>query len=1586
MDAINVTSNCLPLSAGTCGSHFAGAPILKNFTVPGLFMVGNGLSYKSEADFAAQLSSFTRPNLTALWGCQATPDISALRYQATLFCSASVFMAGQMGCPMPTGVDVSQFTMCPNVCQAALNTFTALVSSPAAGCPAYPDQGVTWPDVWRAWYEIKFAFCKQANNSAALGLLNSNDWEYCLLGTQALEENAKYDAVDEFSHCGFIDPAKSAEYCSSVDYKSWCCHSSEFSQNRFAQFNPQGETPAKFNYYFPIVNSTLGGMKANNNLEIGIFLLAAFLFVSAIVLHLYNVYQERNRKFEALPVADEISETHLGTSRRFESNPLSSFQPVYSRFFNIMGVKPPEEGGKLEDLNEFFDLTKMGWNPDSDAGFKSSVNPYAPISDLTRRPPVLNLDDLPRSHFANKIHTLGTSIRLFSFEFFTPFKNHYGVGQSLVVVDRNERAGKMKRMRIYNAFPSVPRLLLGLFVAFFSFLMLALFIADLPFETPNRVVPTINAVLTAFTKLTAIFAQAISTFGISLVIGILLLVIYGTTFFVRPMMGMLKYLRQVGSPKIEEVMISYSWESVLSENARGIARILYSAGLSVWIDVLKLNVSDETAQVTRTVACHTRYVLVFLTEKYLGSAACFVEFLEAVNSPGAKERLLVFVPPGANQTDRVKKVVNRLNESGILLVDNFPDLFKCLNELVIQSNHQSHLFWWQKYVGNASGLSQDAVVPTAAQAKSLVRYTLYFTDIFLGFNPVKISNIWLHSSCRKTGTGAISLPFGGWIGLVSVVIYGTLFFSMLQEAALIQSNMVYSQYVVDCADPTCVSATSLQVDWTDYAKIVFMFVVLVMMLVISSLSDVFDNRYRMHESLKPLLASFNIRQRHMRVAKSARVSSSTANGQFEALLAQHMSAGAMPKVKVLVYDFGVGNQVRDGLASFLDNLDLSPAVELDYEQCDFGCSVDGSEVFVPVFVFGSKASGAEAALEVQLQVSKFGKILERSGLALQDCVLIAAHPENSKKTVDGIFEATLDLNGGQFKMLQFLILVVDDAAVLSALAVQSEHLEALAARIAGIEHSLASGNSMASPTLFSSLQSLANRLEHLAALGHATPSTPALESIAVRLEAVAVGALAPRAPDGTNGGAAAIRALDTLTETLNARLDRLDAVIEQLPALCVRAMRDEASSAQRKSGGTFALPAIPSMAIPNLGISKRFSKMLGVAATANGNADGTSDGTVTAGLVSEEVAVAPFSVVALYDFAPEMDDELELKETFQGWQSQTKMTESGLPRYEDTALASNSGSIAPPPLPYRQDPQLDHQQQRGPSPNPVDKPTLGQRIGQWTVKAGVPINKLTNKLGSEAFWPTQMHLECDKAARILRSFTEGFYKSENSSPSSKVLVKVPQSAIQSACGLAIFTTLRMGLHMSGAGGSGVVVARLPDGTWSPPSAFLVHTLGAGLIVGMDIYDCVCVLRTPEAVAAFTKLGRVSLGGEIALVAGPVGAGSSVETAITRKAELAPVWTYMKSRGFYAGLQVDGTVIVARGDENATFYGRQIAVSDILEGKVAVRNGAEVWPQGASTLMAILSAAEGRGYVDAGFIAAKLVGPTPGDTGMVEDIQ
>ncbi|KAI0470781.1 hypothetical protein GGR56DRAFT_114026 [Xylariaceae sp. FL0804] len=313
-----------------------------------------------------------------------------------------------------------------------------------------------------------------------------------------------------------------------------------------------------------------------------------------------------------------------------------------------------------------------------------------------------------------------------------------------------------------------------------------------------------------------------------------------------------------------------------------------------------------------------------------------------------------------------------------------------------------------------------------------------------------------------------------------------------------------------------------------------------------------------------------------------------------------------------------------------------------------------------------------------------------------------------------------------------------------------------------------------------------------------------------------------------------------------------------------------------------------------------------------------------------------------------------------------------------------------------------------------------QKLYQWSLKAGVPINKVTNKLGSEAFWPTSMDKECDKAARILKSFCkDGFYTTSSNRPppspghatspgpssSGKTLVKIPAAAVAQARGLAIFTTFRTGLHISGAGGSGVVVARLPDNTWSPPSGFLVHTLGAGFMVGLDIYDCVCVLNTQAAVDAFVR-PRVSLGGEVAVVAGPVGAGGGVDAALARGGK--PVWSYMKSRGLYAGVQADGTVIVQRPGANAAFYGeeggvpptttpeggagehqgqqapaqKKLDAERILRGQVTphpgvVRDGVALWPDGARQLVEVLKAAEGRG-ADATVMREVGEHPTPGD--------
>lgn len=162
--------------------------------------------------------------------------------------------------------------------------------------------------------------------------------------------------------------------------------------------------------------------------------------------------------------------------------------------------------------------------------------------------------------------------------------------------------------------------------------------------------------------------------------------------------------------------------------------------------------------------------------------------------------------------------------------------------------------------------------------------------------------------------------------------------------------------------------------------------------------------------------------------------------------------------------------------------------------------------------------------------------------------------------------------------------------------------------------------------------------------------------------------------------------------------------------------------------------------------------------------------------------------------------------------------------------------------------------------------------------------------------------------------------------------------------------MRAGLHWSGAGGSGVIVEKLPNGQWSPPSGILIHTLGWGFVAGADIYDCVAVINNDKGMEGFTRV-RATIGGEVSAAVGPLGGGSTLDSEIFKRQ--APVWTYTKSRGLYVGVQVDGTVIVERTSENERFYhSENIRHAQILAGQVQVPPGSMV------QLWETLQAAEG----------------------------
>ena len=192
-----------------------------------------------------------------------------------------------------------------------------------------------------------------------------------------------------------------------------------------------------------------------------------------------------------------------------------------------------------------------------------------------------------------------------------------------------------------------------------------------------------------------------------------------------------------------------------------------------------------------------------------------------------------------------------------------------------------------------------------------------------------------------------------------------------------------------------------------------------------------------------------------------------------------------------------------------------------------------------------------------------------------------------------------------------------------------------------------------------------------------------------------------------------------------------------------------------------------------------------------------------------------------------------------------------------------------------------------------------------------------------------MQGDIDQAVSIL----EGFRDMPETS--------IPDSVFKKAKGLAILTVMKAGFIFSGRVGKGVVVAR-NDGKWSGPSAIGTGGAGFGFQIGAQATQFVIVLNTPEAVKAFSRGGNVTLGGDLSVAAGPVGRSLAVDVT-----PLAAVYTYSRSQGVFAGVSLEGTVLVARDGRNEEFYGRKVEPSEILTGKVKP-------PPGAKKLLEILS--------------------------------
>jgi lipid-binding SYLF domain-containing protein len=158
---------------------------------------------------------------------------------------------------------------------------------------------------------------------------------------------------------------------------------------------------------------------------------------------------------------------------------------------------------------------------------------------------------------------------------------------------------------------------------------------------------------------------------------------------------------------------------------------------------------------------------------------------------------------------------------------------------------------------------------------------------------------------------------------------------------------------------------------------------------------------------------------------------------------------------------------------------------------------------------------------------------------------------------------------------------------------------------------------------------------------------------------------------------------------------------------------------------------------------------------------------------------------------------------------------------------------------------------------------------------------------------------------------------------------VPDWLMQRAYGVAVIPEVIKGAFIFGGRyGNGALTVRDASGRFSNP-IFITLTGGSvGWQVGATSTDVVLVFVTARSVENFAR-GKFTLGADASVAAGPVGRQGEAAAGIN-----AEIYSYSRSRGLFAGVALDGTVIAFdRHANDAYYHSNEVTTTEITGGKV-----------------------------------------------------
>ena len=160
---------------------------------------------------------------------------------------------------------------------------------------------------------------------------------------------------------------------------------------------------------------------------------------------------------------------------------------------------------------------------------------------------------------------------------------------------------------------------------------------------------------------------------------------------------------------------------------------------------------------------------------------------------------------------------------------------------------------------------------------------------------------------------------------------------------------------------------------------------------------------------------------------------------------------------------------------------------------------------------------------------------------------------------------------------------------------------------------------------------------------------------------------------------------------------------------------------------------------------------------------------------------------------------------------------------------------------------------------------------------------------------------------------------------------IPNEVFDKAKCVAVVPHMLKGGFVFGAKhGKGLAICRTPSG-WSAPEFFTIGGGSWGAQIGVEGVDLVMMIMNQQGMDQLLK-SRFQVGGSASASAGPVGrhASAGVDWKMN-----SPILTYSRSKGVFAGVDLEGAVIEPDEDAMREVYGHVVPANQVLTGEVKV---------------------------------------------------